>query len=88
MEIVDNYISNYHADAIDSFFRGLMWHHNQGFPWNFVDELNGDDIPYNYYFAHEFMNQGKFLSDPIVGGQRASQIFNPIIILNSTINFF
>ena len=79
MKIVDNYLSEYHANSIDTFFHGLMWHSNEAFPWHFVDQLNGHDLPYNYYFAHELINQGQVLSNPMVGNQPSFNIFFPII---------
>ena len=71
MKIIDNFLSDYHADILIDNFNGMR----QGgghFPWYFYNNLNGKSYRGNYYFTSTFINEYNiidktwlFLIDPL-----------------------
>ena len=56
MKIIDNFLSDYHADILIDNFNGMR----QGgghFPWYFYNNLNGKSYRGNYYFTSTFINE-------------------------------
>ena len=55
IEIIDDFLSPYHADSYDKIFEGGM----NTFPWFFQNDLNGPSYLGNYYFNHTFIDKNE-----------------------------
>ena len=61
VEIVDNFLSDYHADSYVKLFNGLQKGEGS-FPWYFCDDLNNKKRSGNFYFNNTVIENNKVLN--------------------------
>ena len=70
LKIVDDFLSDYHANLISKSLRGID---DIPFPWYFINDLNGVERIGNYYFNHTLIDNYKHYSPNWL------HLFTPII---------
>ena len=74
IEIVDNFLSDYYANMLGSYFNGAS-RGDDCFPWYFTNDLNDISYKGNYYFSNLVFHRSKSVMN-----EGLLPLFDPLLI--------